>query len=662
MAVVDEGLRALSKIKGLGGPKLERTVKAIGGEDVLKEALKRGDVSGLSAVGGISEKMAVAMVLRYRGEGPGSIIGTETAETLFREIADTLRSYMHTSYSRNMSCLMVPAGKMKGRQVDAERAFSYLSLVQGRDRQGLERTFAVLGRPVQKRDRQQRLHYILLAEDDAVYSRMLALGLDRRCLVLTPDQLEGNLEGDIVLVHSARELDESRLPITSSVPWTAPVGDIVPEAALDWYNGRSEQLSALAALEKEYGRAGKASEAGEILVQFDSLAMRTDPKEGMVETVEAIRSEVEASLEKEISELTLSGAEALSLLSRDEPDALREIYRKHARMASDLVEARLGQRRDLFEMRYPLRVDPEAVEHMMKDVIGSSAQGIFQRKVGISRKLSSMVPALEEELRWACDLDLRFGTGSFIADRSLHPFEAVEGWFGMTGAARSSLRFGGRYQPVDYHLGEVPTEHRSLFPMSGGSNERTAMLTGANSGGKTTLLETIAEVIILAKMGLPVPAERAFIPEIDGLFLYRPRRRLDAGGLEGFLKELLPLSLKADQRSFVMADELEAMTELDAAAKIIGVFMNELRSRGSFSVVVTHMADEVSSYTSCRMDGIEAKGLDERYDLIVDRTPKIGRKARSTPELILRKLEAKAKGGEKELYSKVLLSFEGSLH
>ena len=130
---------------------------------------------------------------------------------------------------------------------------------------------------------------------------------------------------------------------------------------------------------------------------------------------------------------------------------------------------------------------------------------------------------------------------------------------------------------------------------------------------------TIAQVVIMAMMGLPVPAERAFVPDISKLFIYKPKRRLDAGGLESFLKELLPLSMKVDEGSIVLADELEAMTELEAASRIIGVFLEELSGRGAYSVVVTHMADEIGKFTDCRVDGIEARGLDENEaeDVIV---------------------------------------------
>ncbi len=117
--------------------------------------------------------------------------------------------------------------------------------------------------------------------------------------------------------------------------------------------------------------------------------------------------------------------------------------------------------------------------------------------------------------------------------------------------------------------------------------------------------------------------------------------------------------LEVDKGSMVLADELEAMTELEAASRVIGVFVDELGNREAYSVVVTHMAAEIMRFVDCRVDGIEARGLDEGHELIVDRSPVIGKHARSTPELILRKLQARSKGNEKEIYSRVLSHFDG---
>jgi DNA mismatch repair protein MutS2 len=55
-----------------------------------------------------------------------------------------------------------------------------------------------------------------------------------------------------------------------------------------------------------------------------------------------------------------------------------------------------------------------------------------------------------------------------------------------------------------------------------------------------------------------------------------------------------------------------------------------------------------------RIDGIEARGLDENLELVVDRTPRFGTLARSTPELIVERLSKLTKGPKKAVYEKIL--------
>jgi dsDNA-specific endonuclease/ATPase MutS2 len=69
------------------------------------------------------------------------------------------------------------------------------------------------------------------------------------------------------------------------------------------------------------------------------------------------------------------------------------------------------------------------------------------------------------------------------------------------------------------------------------------------------------------------------------------------------------------------------------------------------------MARELMKYANVRVDGIEAKGLDEQYNLIVDRTPKMNCLARSTPELILKRIYENSDGKIKEVYGEILKKF-----
>ena len=107
----------------------------------------------------------------------------------------------------------------------------------------------------------------------------------------------------------------------------------------------------------------------------------------------------------------------------------------------------------------------------------------------------------------------------------------------------------------------------------------------------------------------------------------------------------------------VLLDELEGITELEAAVKIISSFIEMIEESNSFAIIVTHMANELMKYTDIRVDGIEATGLDENYNLIVDRTPKMHYLAKSTPELIIKRMYNNSPPELKKVYGKILEKF-----
>jgi dsDNA-specific endonuclease/ATPase MutS2 len=58
------------------------------------------------------------------------------------------------------------------------------------------------------------------------------------------------------------------------------------------------------------------------------------------------------------------------------------------------------------------------------------------------------------------------------------------------------------------------------------------------------------------------------------------------------------------------------------------------------------------------VDGIEAKGLDNELNLIVDRNPVYNHIAKSTPELIVERLFRSGGEVEREFYSRLKNKFE----
>ncbi|AXR77566.1 MutS-related protein [Natrarchaeobaculum sulfurireducens] len=200
----------------------------------------------------------------------------------------------------------------------------------------------------------------------------------------------------------------------------------------------------------------------------------------------------------------------------------------------------------------------------------------------------------------------------------------------------------GPVQPVTYALGDhavtdVPTDVETPP-----GHERIAVLTGANSGGKTTLLETCCQIVLLAMMGLPVPAERAEVTPVDSLVFHRRHASFNAGVLESTLRSIVP-PLSAGGRTLMLVDEFEAITEPGSAADLLHGLVTLSVDRDALGVFVTHLADDLEPLPpEARVDGIFAEGLSPDLELLVDYQPRFDTVGRSTPEFIVSRLVANA--------------------
>ncbi|RKD95164.1 MutS-related protein [Halopiger aswanensis] len=199
-------------------------------------------------------------------------------------------------------------------------------------------------------------------------------------------------------------------------------------------------------------------------------------------------------------------------------------------------------------------------------------------------------------------------------------------------------------QPVTYALGEHDLEGAAAEAAVDAlpDDERVAVLTGANSGGKTTLLETLCHVVLLAMMGLPVPADRAEVTPVDSLVFHRRHASFNAGVLESTLRSIVP-PLSSGGRTLMLVDEFEAITEPGSAADLLHGLVTLTVDRDALGVFVTHLADDLEPLPpEARVDGIFAEGLNPDLELLVDYQPRFDTVGRSTPEFIVSRLVANA--------------------
>ena len=174
------------------------------------------------------------------------------------------------------------------------------------------------------------------------------------------------------------------------------------------------------------------------------------------------------------------------------------------------------------------------------------------------------------------------------------------------------------------------------------------------------MLELLAHCSILAHMGLPVPAKSASVGKIESLHvLAKAGGTQSAGALEQTLLQLANV-VSNDDSKLILADELEAITEPGAGARIIAGMLDAAEQHeGTCMLLVTHLAPAIieAAGKDLRTDGIEARGLDDNLELIVDRTPRRNYLAKSTPELIVRRLVERSNGNAKSVFTSILGRF-----
>ncbi|WP_099210958.1 MutS2 family protein [Thermococcus henrietii] len=490
--------------------------------------------------------------------------------------------------------------------------------------------------------------------------------------VLLVDESEVEEAESLNLCHVTTDVEEAReYPIVLStlgygVDVELKPQEIAPELYILplWRN--RETLKALARIGELTGEGSVAPRMLEALKEFEEVMGR----QKVLESLDELIAEKERELNERIGErlenfsLTLSGKELLSFLAQLREGNYDAIFRHFSDVEEEILglineaerdlSERLGVTVELFsrEELYPIRVPVERVEELRNLLERELALERYLKAREILEEMKELIPKLKEELERVHELDFLLAVREFTGG-----FSFPEIWSDGIAFLRGRHLFIENPQPVSYVVGKRPEG----FNVPGAeriNDEDVVILTGANSGGKTSLLELITQVEILFHMGFPVPAERAWLEPLDELFFFRRKRSVyGAGAFETALKSFVR-ALRGKGRKLILIDEFEAITEPGAAVKIIGELLKVAHERGFRVVIISHLGEDLKKELPfARVDGIEAKGLDENLNLIVDRQPVFGKLGRSTPELIVERLARKARGKDREIYERILASF-----
>jgi DNA mismatch repair protein MutS2 len=131
------------------------------------------------------------------------------------------------------------------------------------------------------------------------------------------------------------------------------------------------------------------------------------------------------------------------------------------------------------------------------------------------------------------------------------------------------------------------------FDLAMGANERTLLVSGPNTGGKTVLLKAIGLLSSLAQSGIPAPVgPESRIAIFDDAFADVGDEQSIEASLSTFsahLKNLAEILRLATPDSLVVIDELGSGTDPIEGAALGWAILEELTARGTLTIATTHL-------------------------------------------------------------------------
>jgi dsDNA-specific endonuclease/ATPase MutS2 len=640
----------LESIRGVG----PKTAAALAELPDATAAIERGDVYRLAQAPGVSEARAVQIVegaLRDRYGDDSELLGTAMAASIHDELVEVLTDRAETRYGRARLRTLYPTASMERIETVRARVESALEL---RPTAAVIEAFDGLA-PFERGHGPRIRDRCLVAGDDALIETATArypeLSVEvaddattiadlargyAEVIVIDETYVGYDLPENVEVDPAALETPTVAVPERELLQLVANRPQI--EAARRVYAARGidppVDLDALEAAVASIDAEGQVRLTPEMAQQqaiADDLqvAAEAGARAGN-ERLRAAIAEREVRIEgTDLLSLAEAGATIEELLDRE----LEAEYAAALEVAMATVTETLGLEdagelpvAALFPREPTFPIEP--VDARVTAEVSARRDEVAMARVARRRTVAGTVaelrPAVETMIETALEWDVDLAIARFADD-----LDCTMPHFDAGGPA--VVIEGGR-SPV---MG-IPQE--AIEPVSY-QVDSLSLLSGVNSGGKTSILELIASVVILAHMGLPVPADRVQLRPITGLQYHgKTQGTLDAGAFEATLQRFSTL-LDGRSGQLVLVDELESITEPGAAAKIVAGIVDGLADQGTTGVFVSHMAAAITdaARSELTIDGIEAVGLIDG-ELEVNRSPVRDLHARSTPELIVEKL------------------------
>ena len=637
----------IEEIKGVGNKLIKKIIQTYGSYEKFEESIKNYDIEKLMNIQGISQNISLDIIRKIHKNDTSAFLKTEQTKKIYDEIISKILDFANTDYARTRVLLLNPTTDYEKIQETQNLIKTTIENTKTLDYDIIRELYETI-RPLNNNLKAKfDDEYAIVCEDYEDYLSLIQKGFDKYCNIFAIED-HMNLEEFefIIYLYNNYNVDPGEANNIVSISNQSPDYEIQPRITLEYYIQNREILENVYKL-RQY--LGMESCIGEALEALDAIKIESQNKMAISEIIEDIKDQVNETLKNEIKKVALEGDEILLLLNNEDlPPKLLNIFDEVLDEAREELSNKTGLLFDPFIVKYPVEIDQNELKRVQENISANIHLKKYEQELNACSLLEKYGEQIRKETKEIIEYDYQLTLASFTKFYDLN-IPKISDTYDFKGSLHLTLKQEEKInktemQKIDYNLNQ---------------ENNIILLTGANSGGKTTLLETIGQHCIMAHMGLFVCSEEATVAKTDEIYYFTKKHSLNAGAFETFITSFIPVTV-GKEKKLVLIDELESITELEAAIKIIIGFIEHIQNDETYAIIVTHMAPEILKRTDnikIRTDGIEAKGLDENYNLIVDRTPKINYLANSTPELILKRIYEKSEEPLKSVYKDILDKF-----
>jgi DNA mismatch repair protein MutS2 len=224
----------------------------------------------------------------------------------------------------------------------------------------------------------------------------------------------------------------------------------------------------------------------------------------------------------------------------------------------------------------------------------------------MTRRLGEYADSLAAAVDIMSELELQFAKARFAQDYDCVAVSFLE--------AQDQAEAANERDSFVLHKARHPLLERTLkskgdavVPISVeiDGRHRQVVISGPNTGGKTVGLKTIGLLALMAQAGVPLPAERAELPILDGVFADIGDYQSTEQNLSTFsahVTNINRISQETSEHSLVLLDELGSATDPEEGAALAVAIADYFRRRGCLSIVSTH-------HTALKVYGANTPGV-----------------------------------------------------